>query len=746
MLLGVVGLLGLKAQDNPTHMVIPSPASWTEGQGDFPLSWNLVIYCQNPAIIPSVKVFTGYLYSRSGIVATVLVGKPRLANGSIYVETVEGAAPESYYMEILPRQVNIKGSAQGGVFYGLISFLQSMYYQRGTWMVRCGVMSDLPRFQYRGMHLDVARHFVTLDSVKRYLDFMALYKFNTFHWHLTDDQGWRIEIKKYPELTQRGSWRDHTQKLKSKSMPGGIEMKGHGGYYSQDQVRQIVQYALERNIQIIPEIEMPGHSVAAQVAYPYLSCKANHRAVPGTWGIFEDVLCMREETFQWVDGVLQEVATLFPSSYIHIGGDECPSIRWGECGRCKKVMERENIYNAADLQGYFTSRVRQTAQKYGKKVIAWDEVLDNARDTQLTIMNWRDSSIVTRAIQNHIPVILSPLSHCYFDHYQGDPTIEPLAHGGFTPIEKVYSFSPDRYISDSSQFSYILGGQGNVWTEYMPSFSHIEYMALPRMCALSEVLWSKPEYKSWPQFQSRLQHQMNILDHWRVNYSRSLFAVGWKLEEDSLHRGIWFHVTHTSQAYMEIQRGKEKFAKIYKYPELIRTASQIKAWQGGPVPGPIIEKYIVPTYALKSKVQWVTPPDPPHIGSGTFTLKDGYVSSIFKDWVGFQGKDAIWEVTPGKNDTIFGMSLAFLSDPDSWIHLPGRILVYHVEDYRTTLVSELEWVDSLKKGITWMQIPLPQRTYKKLKVMAESRGKIPQGLPGAGNHGWIFCGEMRINE
>lgn len=726
--------------------VIPMPATWTEGTGDFSIPWNLTIYCADPTIIPSVKVFVGYLYSRSGIVAQILPGKPKYPVQAIVIETVKGSAEESYFLEISPRQVSVMGNAKGGAFYGLISILQSMNYQHGTWMLRCGTMSDLPRMSYRGMHLDVARHFVAVDSVKRFLDFMALYKFNTFHWHLTDDQGWRIEIKKYPELTQRGAWRDHTQRLKSTSLPDAIEKKWYGGFYTQEQIRQIVKYAEERNISIIPEVDMPGHTMAVLASYPHLSCEGKRFQVPGTWGIFQDVMCMRDETFRFIDGVIQELVGLFPSPYIHIGGDECPVTTWALCSRCKRVMERENITDVKLLQGWFTSKVATIVRQYGKKVMAWDEVLESSKDSEIVIMNWRDSTLAARALLQGNPIVMSPGTHCYFDHYQGDPGTEPLAHGGFTPIEKVYGFRPEHILNDTLQLSKLWGAQGNLWSEYLPHFTQVEYMALPRMCALAEVVWTAPEKKNWESFRYRLQHQMSILDHWRVNYSRSLFAVGWELSEDSLGRGVFLNISHSAPAYIEIQRGRERFASIYHQPVLIEKPTQIRAWQGGPVPGPALEKYIHPTAASRMKIVWNTPPDPPHVGLGTFTLKDGYISMIHRDWVGFREKDVSWEVIPKSTDTIHSVSLAFLSDHDSWIHLPTRILIYHVEEFRTTLVAELLWIDSHKKGITWMQLPVQARTYKKLRIQAESRGRIPMGSPGAGHGSWIFCGEMRINE
>jgi hexosaminidase len=368
------------------------------------------------------------------------------------------------------------------------------------------------------MHLDVCRHFFPVSFVKKYIDLLAIHKMNYFHWHLTEDQGWRIEIKKYPLLTQTGAWRSGS--MIGKYSDQKYDSVRYGGFYTQDEIRDIVKYASERHITVIPEIEMPGHALAALAAYPQFSCKGGPFEVARGWGVFDDVYCTREETFRFLFNVLDEVIELFPGPYIHIGGDECPKTRWKSCDSCQSRMREEGIKDEHELQSWFIQRIERYVNEKGKKIIGWDEILEGGLAPNATVMSWRGTEGgIMAANQNH-NVVMTPGTHCYFDHYQGNPEKEPLAIGGFTNLEKVFSFNPLPAGLPADKAEYILGAQANVWTEYILTESHIEYMVLPRMTALSQVLWSGDKKGSFENFEKGIYLFMEALKKQGYNYRK----------------------------------------------------------------------------------------------------------------------------------------------------------------------------------------------------------------------------------
>ncbi|MFN0204194.1 MAG: family 20 glycosylhydrolase, partial [Bacteroidia bacterium] len=425
----------------------------------------------------------------------------------------------AYKLTVNAEKVEIQGQ-EIGLFYGLQTLLQLVQRQEKNYFFQNVVIADYPNFTWRGMHLDVCRHFFPVEFIKKYLDWMAFYKLNTFHWHLTEDQGWRIEIKKYPKLTEIGSKRKETIIAKNfKPYKGdGIE---HSGFYTQAEIQEIVKYAADRQITVVPEIEMPGHALAALAAYPEYSCTGGPFEVATTWGVFDDVYCPKENTFQFIEDILSEVCALFPSTYIHIGGDECPKERWKHCKDAQAVMKRENLKNEEELQSYFIRRVEKILEARGKRLIGWDEILEGGLAPNATVMSWRGTKGGKAAILSGHDAVMSPGSHCYFDHYQGNEKTEPLAIGGFTPLKKVYEFQPDEALKEvqgQKNLGRILGAQANVWTEYMASSDHVEYMVFPRLLALSEVLWSQADKRKWWDFQQRLPHHLALLDEGGVNY------------------------------------------------------------------------------------------------------------------------------------------------------------------------------------------------------------------------------------
>lgn len=433
---------------------------------------------------------------------------------NIYLSLRPELGAEAYQIDTRVGEVSVLGGDAAGLFYGVQTLLQLLEDDR--WQA-CS-LRDAPRFAWRGMHLDVSRHFFSLPELKRYIDLLALYKMNTFHWHLTDDQGWRIEIKKYPLLTEVGAFRSETL-IGRPSAEMQYDGRPYGGFYTQAEVRELVAYAAARHITIVPEIEMPGHSLAALAAYPQFACTPGPFAVARSWGVFEDVYCAgKDATFDFLTDVLDEVMDLFPGPYLHIGGDECPKTRWTACAACQARMQAEGLVDEHALQSYFIQRVERHVNARGRKIIGWDEILEGGLAPNAAVMSWRGTDGGIAAAQAGHYAVMSPGNPCYFDHYQAQPTAdEPLAICCYNPLEAVYAYEPVPAALSATEAAFILGAQGNVWTEYMPTFEQVTYMALPRMAALAEVLWTPPGQKDYDDFLLRLRQ-----------YSKQLDALGYR--------------------------------------------------------------------------------------------------------------------------------------------------------------------------------------------------------------------------
>ena len=440
---------------------------------------------------------------------------------------------EAYTLTVSAKGVQLSGQTTAAVFRGIQTLRKSLPVVRDSEAATqvalpAVVIQDEPRFAYRGMHLDCSRHFFPIDFVKKYIDLIALHGMNKFHWHLTDDQGWRFEVKKYPKLTTIGGWRTGTVVGRNTPIDDGIR---HGGFYTQEECRDIVRYAAERHITVIPEIDMPGHMVAALAAYPEFGCTGGPYEVEHKWGVFADVLCPgKEQTFRFVEDVLAEVIDVFPSEYIHIGGDECPRDRWKKCELCQKRIQQEGLQaegkqSAEDhLQGYFTKRVEQFLQTKGKRLIGWDELLGCNVDNTSTIMSWRGAEPGAKAAKLGHDVIMTPNKPMYFDHYQTDKRDgEPLSIGGNSPSEAVYAFEPVAADLSPEEAKHILGVQANVWAEYIYSTQHVEYQILPRMAALAEVQWLQPEQKNFEAFRERATRLKALYDLHRWVVAPHLF-------------------------------------------------------------------------------------------------------------------------------------------------------------------------------------------------------------------------------
>jgi hexosaminidase len=507
----------LRAQD---PAIIPQPVSVTIKEGHFRLSPSTRIVWEGSGMDRSVQFLNRYLKSYYGF---SLKSGPT-GNGPAIVlnfERMDFPLPGAYRLQVSPQRIEIDGDNEEGIFYGIQTLIQLLpVAPRASLEVPAVQVEDHPRFAYRGLHLDVGRHFFSVDMVKQYIDFIAEHKMNFFHWHLTEDQGWRIEIKRYPELTRMGSCRNGTV---IGHYPGkGNDSLRYCGYYTQDEVRDIVRYANDRYITIIPEIEMPGHASAALASYPWLGCTGGPYQVKQTWGVFNDIFCAgNDSTFQFLENVLDEVMALFPSPYIHIGGDECPKASWKKCPKCQRRIADNHLKDEHELQSYFIQRIEKYLNSKGRKIIGWDEILEGGLAPNATVMSWRgEQGGIDAARQGH-DVIMTPGQYVYFDHAQNKKE-DSVTIGGYLPVDQVYRYEPVPQGLDSLQTVHVLGAQANVWTEYISSESKLEYMLFPRLEAISEVLWSPKTARNGDDFTRRLQVQFDRYQLWKLNYCHNL--------------------------------------------------------------------------------------------------------------------------------------------------------------------------------------------------------------------------------
>lgn len=543
-----IGLLFAQCTPAPTaqanYEVIPMPQNITLSNSDnqFVLhSGTLISYTSgNEDMARNAQFLQTYLTDQLGYTLRI---EPGIASEGIVLKLNEGQASEGYTITVDADRVLVEATSPAGIFYGIQTIRKAVPVEIGAVVgLPAGIITDAPRFAYRGAHLDVCRHFYSVDSVKTYIDMLVLHNMNKFHWHLTEDQGWRMEIKQFPKLTEIGSVRNGTMIRKDWNSNDSIQ---YGGFYTQEECREIVKYAADRYITVIPEIDMPGHMVAAVTAYPELGCTGGPYEVRTIWGVSEELLCAgNEKVYDFVDKVLDEVMDVFPSKDIHIGGDECPKTEWEMCPKCQSKikalgLKKDDRFTAEQkLQAYFTKHVDEYLTKHGRNAIGWDEILEGGVSENATVMSWRGESGGIEAARLKHRVIMTPNTYCYFDYYQSkDRDNEPFAIGGFLPIKHVYDYEPLPANLTPEEQSYIWGVQCNVWTEYIPTFSQVQYMMLPRGAALSEVQWSLPEAKDYEKFKNeRLPRLIKIYELYGYNYSRRIYVdedepsdlnVGW---------------------------------------------------------------------------------------------------------------------------------------------------------------------------------------------------------------------------
>ena len=738
------------------NSIIPAPVSYMQAEGYFKISPTTFIYADDMTSFFDAIAFRDFTLTYYEL---ALKTGHELYYDKNYIEVKYDSTleipDEGYILKVTQDKITVTGKNKGGTFHGLMTLFQLIESPTTrNFRIPCCEITDYPRFSYRGMHLDCSRHFFDVDFIKKYIDYLALYKYNTFHWHLTDDQGWRIEIKQYPKLTEIGAWRNGSMIGHYRDQQ--FDTIRYGGFYTQKEIKEIVKYAGKKHITIIPEIEMPGHCLAALAAYPEYGCVADTSFEVGkAWGGYADVFCPKEETFTFLENILDEVMQLFPSEYIHIGGDEVEKTRWKESAFCQKLIADKNLKDENGLQSYFVQRIEEYLNSKGRKIIGWDEILDGGIAPNATIMSWRgEEGGIASAKLNH-DAIMTPGKYCYFDYYQGNVKYEPLAIGGFVPLEKVYGYDPIPSGLNADQSTHILGAQGNIWTEYITSPQQVEYMAMPRMLALSEVLWSKKENKNYNEFVSRVLHHFDLLDKVKCNYSKSIYQVNYKALPGGGNQGVWLQLTAYPFNNFRLQYNPDALhsTAFYDYEQSIhitsstQIAASLSANYKDVFYGTIDLRF---NKATGKKIILTTPPSKKYEGDGAFTLVNGIVATTdpswtSNEWLGFSGTDCEAIIDLGNVDTVSKITVGYLEDKLSWIWIP-KSMSAQVSTDGVNYSAEVEFNITENNPLTQRNftIQLKQLQARYIKIKIHNYGIIPQGHPGAGKNAWLFVDEISI--
>jgi len=739
-----LGYLLLYAQKDKI-IFFPDPAEISYQPGKLVMKNSLrIVADQRILSIPAVSIFLQHLRNNAKIPASYTYA-PSANTTNLFITDKKIDASENYSLEVNSKGIFIDGQ-EDGIAYGLETLKQILYNKPAS--IPFIKIFDHPRFKYRGMHLDVARHFFSVEDVKKYLDFLAMHKFNRFHWHLTDDQGWRIEITQYPELTRTGSCRDQT--LAGRFGSDTYDGKKYCGYYTQDQVREIIRYAAQRNITVIPEIDMPGHTLAALASYPFLGCKKGPYEVMQTWGVATDVMCAgNDSTYDFIEDMLTEIVNLFPGKYIHIGGDESPKDRWKSCASCQARIKKEGLKDEHELQGYFTKRVERFLNKKGKIIIGWDEILEGGLAPNATVMSWRGESGGIAAAKLKHEVIMTPETPLYLNHLQSKNE-DSITQGGFNSLEMVYKYEPYPASLDEAEHKFILGAQGNMWSEYISNTAKLQYMLFPRMTALSEVLWSPKEKRNWESFQSRIPELFKRYREQKINYSNAYYdlqpaviqlpgnKIGWKLE------------TRNKEGKINYVRSKTQSSLIpYTGPVEISSSGDYAAAMFGK-DHKFLSNWVRQTFYINkasgSAVTLKTMPNRSYAGSGGFSLVDGVHNTVgmtkSAEFLGFLGNDLEAVIDLGKTLQINKIRLRAFEQPASWIYRPASVSFEISDDgvnYRKTGT-----IDSLNMK-RHLQYEMNMNTNTRyIRIIAKNFGIIPSGMPGSGTKAWLFVDEIEV--
>ena len=740
----------LRAQE-PMSSLVPLPVRVFPAEGSFTLDAASTIAVGQRELTDEGEFLHDGIQALLGFAPTLL---PAAKGKTIWLSiAVSDSIPaEGYTLAIAPERIDIVGADEAGVFHGITSLLNMMRLgDKASPGIACRTISDFPRFAWRGMHLDVCRHFFPVPFVKKYIGLLARYKMNTFHWHLTDDQGWRIAIKKYPKLTETGAWRNGSQYGPYSQRT--YDTLRYGGFYTQDEIREVVAYAAARHITVVPEIEMPGHAMAALASYPELGCTGGTYEVQKGWGVFDDVFCPKEETFTFLQDVLTEVMALFPGPYIHIGGDECPKERWKACAHCQAVKKREGLKDEHELQSYFIKRIERFVNERGRRIIGWDEIMEGGLAPNATVMSWRGTEGGTEAARSGHDAVMCPGGHCYFDHYQGDPAHEPLAIGGFTTVQKVYGYEPVPEALTPVEAKHIIGAQGNVWTEYILTPEHVEYMALPRMAALAEVLWTPKERRDEGAFIRRLEQEFSNLDALDVNYSKSLYNVEFSTS-GSKKRGQVNTELSAAPGLGEIHYTTDGSEPVDTSARFVSTIEQrgnttIKAalFGGNKKLGNTTSLTLVFDNATGKALQVAPRPDERYDDGGIFTLVNGVSAGakrVNHEWLGWRTGRVTVTLDLGGEEALEHAGIGGLEERNSWIHPPERVTIATSSDGLSFTDVATVRPDPAAKGRMEFGTDLGGRTARHVRFTVEALPAIPEGFPGAGNLPWLFLDEVHV--
>lgn len=709
----------------------------------------------------NANMLASYIEQATGI--RPAIGKSK--NGTAIVLTIDKtiANAEGYKLDADAKQIRIAGASAAGVFYGIQTLRKSLPLVNGKASkvsIPAVHIADAPRFAYRGTHLDVSRHFVTADSVRQFIDMLALHNINRFHWHLTDDQGWRIEIKKYPLLTQIGSKRAQTV-IGHNS--GKYDGKPYSGFYTQKQIRDIVKYAADRYITIVPEIDLPGHMQAALAAYPDMGCTGGPYEVWQKWGVSDNVLCAgNNKTLTFIDNVLKEITKLFPSKYIHVGGDECPKTQWQKCPKCQARIKALNLeakdgHSAEErLQSYIITHASNYLKSLGRNTIGWDEILEGGLAEGATVMSWRGESGGIAAAKQHHDVVMTPNSYLYFDYYQSlDKANEPLAIGGYLPLETVYSYEPMPKELTADEARHIIGVQANIWTEYMPTFKQMQYMALPRLAALSEVQWSQPALKDYTSFTNRLTEFTHLYDRLGYNYAKHLYNVAIHVDSDNKWREILIHMTTAGKAEIRYTLdGTEPTVNstLYTGAIVLQKSAKIRAaaFRDGKRSS-VTSQDISFNKATACHVELLQPTHKNYTYKGGATLTDGLLGDKgfgTGRWLGFSGNDLEAVIDLKQNTDVSSVSLNTCVDKGSWIFDARNIEVSVSADGKSFTKVASKSLPALEEqtpdNIYTYELTFPQTTTRYVKVTATSEHNIPEWHGGKGKPAFLFVDEISV--
>ena len=747
LLVFVISSCSQKLKGGITPQIIPTPLNQDIKEGQFVLN-NATGIKYPEALKVSAELLKSFIENGSDF-------QLKTSNDIEFILDSELNNKEGYVLDVQPKKIKIRASTDQGAFYAVQSLKQLLPLEfenkslkEKQIAIKCVTIHDAPQFKYRGMHLDVGRHFFSINFIKKYVDALAMLKMNTFHWHLTEDQGWRIEIKKYPKLQEVGAFRNETLVGHYNDEPQQFDGKRYGGFYSQDEIKDIIAYAQARHVTVIPEIEMPGHSQAAIAAYPELGCSNEKVEVATKWGVFEDIYCTKDETFNFLEDVLDEVLELFPSNYIHIGGDEAPKIRWKTCNDCQHRIKTEGLKDEHELQNYFITRIEKYLNSKGRQIIGWDEILEGGLAPNATVMSWRGIHGAVEAAKQHHNVILTPGSHCYFDHYQSTNSSEPLAIGGFLPLDKVYSFNPIPEELTEEESEYVLGAQGNIWTEYIPTEAQVEYMAFPRILAMSEVVWSNPENKNYDDFVSRVENFNRRLDILDINYANHLYEVEGNLisENDKILYRLESLIKGKTKRYTLDESEPNINSETYSTPIVITKSVTLKAavFNTEEKLGSVFSETIKLHKAVGKQISINVDPHKSYLGSGAQGLINGISGSDKrngdKEWLGFWGDDLEITIDFGEETEIESVETRFHNGQGQWIYAPEKVQVsidnnlfkdYLVEKSNELLENFQVNFEGVKGRVITLKIP--------------SYGIIPEGKQGAGQKAWTFIDEIIIN-